>query len=70
MSTVINIKNHQSHLLHTFAELATLSGNNGHYTDGLCRKINETGKAIEELTVAELLEIHHQHNAWFNKTFS
>ena len=51
-------------------EIGSIAESNCHYTAGLTRRIEETGKTIEELTVGELLEIHRAYNAWFNDFYA
>lgn len=57
-------------LLEASRVIGQLIGSNGHYTDGLVRRIDETGKTVGELTVAELMRLHDEHNAYYNKIFN
>ncbi len=68
--TRIDPKKNMLHIVDVFADLATLTGNNAVYTSGLCNRIECAGVEIENMTVAELLEMHHDYNNWYNKVFA
>jgi hypothetical protein len=55
------------HYLEVCAEIGGIAECNGRYTAGLSECIAATGKTIEDLTVRELLDLHHQHSEWFNR---
>ena len=59
------LRDHHHHL-DVCAEIGGIAESNGRYTAGLSERIAATGKAIEDLTVRELLDLHRQHNEWFN----
>ncbi len=50
-------------------EIGSIAESNCHYTAGLDRKIQATGKAVEALTVGELLELHRLYNKEFNASY-
>jgi hypothetical protein len=56
-------------LIDACVEIGGIAECNALYTEGLRRRIIATGKAVEDMTVAELLALHRQHNAWFNQTY-
>lgn len=58
------------HYLEVCAEIGGISECNGRYTAGLSERIAATGKAIEDLTVRELLELHRQFNEFFNAMYA
>ena len=55
---------------HKLVEIAQQIGNiancNVHYTAGLASRIDASGKSIEQLTVAELIELDNLHRKHFN----
>lgn len=48
------------------SDIGKISDCNYRYTAGLSRRIAETGKTIEQLTVGELLELDKAYCEWFN----
>ncbi len=46
-----------------------IAESNCHFTAGLARRISETGKTVEELTVAELIALDTAHSEFYNKLF-
>lgn len=58
------------HNVYVCREIGGIAESNSHYTAGLSRQIAATGKAIEELTVRELLELHRAHCTWFNQAYA
>ena len=57
------------HNIDVCMEIGGIAGCNCHYTAGLSRRIAETGKGIEDLTVRELLGIHREYNKFFNELY-
>jgi hypothetical protein len=47
--------------------LGSIFESNAHYTVGLARRIAETGKAVGELTLAELVALHTEYNETYNR---
>lgn len=66
MSAASQISDQGLHNIGVCAEIGGIAECNGPYTDGLNRRIAANGKAIEDLTVRELLDLHRQHSEWFN----
>ena len=64
--TVMKMSDHIHHL-EVCAEIGGIAESNGRYTAGLSDRIAATCKTIEDLTVRELLDLHHQHNEFFNR---
>jgi hypothetical protein len=60
-------ENTLSELLEASKAIGDIYGGNSRYTEGLARRIDETGKTVGELTVAELMRLHDEHNAYYNK---
>lgn len=56
--------------LESCMEIGAIAESSWIYTDGLERKIEATGKRFEDLTVGELIQLHREHNDWFNKTYT
>lgn len=54
------------HNISVCMEIAKIPGCNPRYTSGLSRRIAETGKKIEELTVGELLKLDKDYSKYFN----
>jgi hypothetical protein len=54
-------------LIELCREIGGIAGCNGHYTAGLSRRIEATGKPLEELTLAELVNLSREHNAFYNR---
>ena len=54
-------------LIELCQEIGGIAGCNGHYTAGLSRRIEATGKPVEELTLAELVALSREYNAFYNK---
>ena len=50
-------------------EIGRIAESNCHYTAGLDRKIQATGRTIKALTVGELLELNRQYNKDFNAMY-
>ncbi len=48
-------------------QIGRIAGCNGHYTSSLTRRVAETGKPLEQLTIAELLALDKAHHAFFNQ---
>ncbi len=46
-----------------------IAESNCHYTVGLARRIAETGKSINQLTVAELIALDTAHSEFYNMAF-
>ncbi|WP_305907180.1 hypothetical protein Q9L42_017290 [Methylomarinum sp. Ch1-1] len=56
-------------LIDVCLEIGDIAGSNCHYTAGLNRRIEQTGKSVEQLTVAELLQLHREFNTQFNAIY-
>jgi hypothetical protein len=56
-------------LLEASRVIGEIVESNGQYTDGLVRRIERTGKTVNELTVCELMALHAEHNEYYNKIF-
>lgn len=56
-------------MIESCLEVGSIAESNCHYTAGLDRKIQATGKAVEDLTVGELLTVHRQYNKEFNSMY-
>lgn len=48
-------------------EIGNIAECNCHYTRGLARQIQKTGRRVEDLTVGELLEIDRRYDEVFNR---
>jgi len=62
----MNIESIENDLITTATELSYIADANPHFTHCLAKQIEETGKTIGELTIAELLALVNQHKAVFN----
>lgn len=58
--------NQELHNIVVCQEIGGIAGCSNHYTAELSRRIAETGKAIEALTVGELLDIHYDCGEQYN----
>jgi len=58
------------HLIDACQEIGGIAEANVSYMAGIARRIAKTGKSLEELTVAELLAIHRDYNAFYNELYS
>jgi len=67
LSTTASHANTALDFLYACQEIGGIAESNGHYTAGLTRQIEQTGKAFEQLTIAELLTLHRDYNAQFNR---
>lgn len=56
-------------LINICQQIGCIAESNAHFTAGLTLRIAETGKPVEQLTIAELLKIHRDHKEWFNSLF-
>jgi hypothetical protein len=54
-------------LLEASKAIGGIYGSNSHYTEGLARRIEATGKKVADLTVGELMQLHAEYNAYYNK---
>ncbi|HFD86511.1 MAG TPA: hypothetical protein ENJ35_02420 [Gammaproteobacteria bacterium] len=57
-------------LIDAAREIGNICESNCHYTAGLAHRIDEYGKPVSELTVAELLELSRQHTDQFNRIYA
>jgi len=57
-------------LIELCQEIGWIAGCNGHYTAGLSRRIEATGKPLENLTLAELVVLSREHNLFYNRVRS
>jgi hypothetical protein len=57
----------EQQLIGACMEIGGIPEANGHFTAGLARRIEATGKSVDELTVGELLRIINEHREWFNE---
>ena len=60
----------ERHNIDVCREIGGIASSNGPYTAGFSRRIADTGKGIEDLTVRELLQIHRVYNTFFTKLYS
>jgi hypothetical protein len=60
----------ESELIDACQELGGIASSNGHFTAGLARIIEATGKAIPDMTVSELLHLAREYNETFNRIHS
>ncbi len=51
-------------------ELRKIAEANGHYTAGLSRVIDKSGRKVQELTLGELLAFDKEYSAVFNRIHS
>jgi hypothetical protein len=51
-------------------EIGGISESNIHFTSGLARKIEATGKCVAALTVGELIHLFHKHRDVYNRIHS
>ncbi len=58
------------HVLDIFQEIGNIAECNGHFTDGLFRQIEATGKPIEAFTIAELLNTIRDYSALYNGLYA
>ena len=56
-------------LIELCQEIGGISGCNGDFTAGLSRRIEATGKPLEELTLAELVALSREHNLFYNRVY-
>jgi hypothetical protein len=56
----------EEQLVNACIEIGGTTESNGHLTAGLARRIEATGKAVDELTVGELLQIINEYRELFN----
>lgn len=63
----MNHQNLVNQLIDTAQAIGGIAESNCHYTDGLARRIEHTGKAINDLTVGELLALDKAYNDFFNQ---
>jgi hypothetical protein len=54
-------------LIEACVALGVIAETTNHYTEGLARRIDQTGKTVHELTVGELLKLDAQYNRDFNR---
>lgn len=54
-------------LINVSIVIGGIAESNGHYTDGLSRIIEASGKDIMDLTVCELLHLARNYNETFNR---
>jgi hypothetical protein len=54
-------------LLEASKAIGGIYGSNSHYTEGLARRIEATEKKVPDLTVGELMQLHAEHNAYYNQ---
>jgi len=64
----MNIESIENDLITTATELSYIADANPHFTHCLAKQIEETGKTIGELTIAELLDLNTQCKALFNSS--
>ena len=57
-------------LIELCREIGGIAGCNGHYTAGLSRRIEATGKPVELFTLGELVTLSREYNLFFNKIHS
>jgi len=57
-------------LLKTVEQISVISGCNGHFTEGLARRIDETGYDLDDLKISELIAITEQHRELYNNSLS
>lgn len=62
-----SVEQQHIHNINVCMELGGIADSNCRYTSGLSKRIESTGKTIEELTVGELLKLHRAYNEWFNQ---
>lgn len=60
-------ENTLTELLEASKAIGGIYGSNSHYTEGLARRIEATGKSVMELTVAELMQLHDEYSAYYNQ---
>ena len=60
----------EQELIEVCREIGGIAGSNGHFTDGLARIIEATGKSIQDLSVCELLHLAREYNKTFNRIHS
>jgi len=62
----MNIESTENELITAVTQLSTIADTNSHYTHCLAKQVEETGKTIGELTIAEFLNLNTQCKAFFN----
>jgi len=56
----------ENQLISVVMQLGAIAECNCHYTAGLAKRIEETGKAVEALTIAELITLADDYNKLLN----
>jgi hypothetical protein len=54
-------------LIELCQEVGGIAGCNGHFTAGLSRRIEATGKPLEELTLGELVALSREYSVYYNR---
>ena len=74
MKTSSNTHNQQSdaenqhmELVEICQQIGRIAESNCHYTAGLARSIHAGGKSVEQLTIAELLQLNSDYKETFNR---
>ena len=63
----MNIETIENQLIDASMAIGRIAETNCHYTAGLARRIQETGKPVPELTIAELIQLDKEYSAFFNQ---
>ena len=57
-------------LLSVCEQLGDIHDSNGHFTEGLARRIDETGKQLNDFTLSELFTLIDQYREFYNRYLS
>jgi len=57
-------------LLSVAEQIGGITDSNGHFTEGLARRIDETGKKLADLTLSELIPLIDQYREFYNRSLS
>jgi len=64
----MNIESIENELITSVTQLSYIADANPHFTHCLAKQVEETGKPIGELTIAQLLDLNTQCKALFNSS--
>jgi len=63
----MNIESTENELIKAVASISAILKTNNHYTYGLAKRIEATGKAVNDLTIGELSGLDAAHKHYFNQ---
>ena len=57
-------------LLDVTKQIGDISESNGHFLEGIIRRVNETGRDIEDLKISEFIALMEQHREFYNNALA